>query len=271
MGDIARRPSAESFWALHDVSLSVRPGEALGVIGRNGSGKSTLMRILGGVMRPDAGRITHDGPVRGLLDLNTGMHPDLTGRENVFINGIIAGNSRREVEAKFDEIVAFAELEHCIDEPMRTYSTGMRMRLGFAVAVHVSPGVLLIDEVLSVGDLAFQEKCLARIKAFKDAGAAIVLISHDLTQVAGLCEKTLWLSDGTQTALGPSGEVVAAYREAMHAETRRRTPRDTQSRLLPGGRELIAGVNRFGSLEAEILDVRLLKRGGRGHGRHGAG
>lgn len=211
-----RRHEGERRKALDDVSLAVSPGEMLGVIGRNGSGKSTLLRLLGGVMRPDSGTITSTAPVKGLLDLNAGMHPDLTGRDNIFIGGILGGLLRSEVAERLDAITEFAGLSAHIDQPVRTYSSGMKLRLGFGIAAHLDPRILLIDEVLAVGDLAFQEKCLARIDEFREKGCAIVLITHDLSQVRARCNRVLWLDAGRVKMEGAPDEVVDAYEEAAH-------------------------------------------------------
>lgn len=250
----------ERFWPVRNVSFDVGPGQMLGVIGHNGSGKSTLLRMLGGVMMPDAGRIERQGRLSGLLDLNAGLHPDLSGRDNVMINGVIAGLSRRDVAARFDEIVAFAELEDVIDGPVRTYSAGMKLRLGFAVAVHVDPGILLIDEVLSVGDMAFQQKCVDRVRAYKTEGSAIVLVSHDLAQVEALCDQVLWLRHGEIVALGRPGQVIGDYKAEMSRISRALTPALLQPKRSSGGVLLRPGDNRYGSLEVEIEQVRLLDR-----------
>ncbi len=249
--------------ALDEVSFSVAPGEMLGVIGRNGSGKSTLLRILGGVMQPDRGHLALAAQPNGILELNAGMHPDLTGRENIQIGGVLAGLLRSEVEARADAIIGFAELEGHIDDPVRTYSAGMKLRLGFAVAVHVEPAILLIDEVLSVGDLAFQQKCLARIREFQARGCAIVLISHDLHQVGSSCDRALWLDRGKVRALGDAADVVAAYTRAVSDETLRRTVSAPADHRLESGVTLRSGENRLGSQEATIAGVRLRDGEGR--------
>ncbi len=254
---LPQRSSDDRFWAVRDASFTVARGQMLGVLGQNGSGKSTLLRMLGGVMRPDEGEVTHRGRLRGLLDLNSGMHPDLSGRENVFINGVIAGLTYRQIRERFDEIVAFAELEESIDAPVRTYSAGMKLRLGFAVSTHTDPEILLIDEVLSVGDLSFQQKCLKRVETFKEAGCAIVLITHDLTQLVELCDQALWLQHGECIARGEPQVLVGEYQAQMMSESRRRAPADAAVMLTADGVELRQNENRFGSREAEILDVRL--------------
>ncbi|MBN9318256.1 MAG: hypothetical protein BGN86_01095 [Caulobacterales bacterium 68-7] len=255
---VLRPRSRGELWALRGVDLEVGEGEMLGVIGHNGSGKSTLLRVLGGVMRADEGTVERAAHVNGLLELNTGMHPDLSGRENILINGVVAGLTREEVVQRFDAIVDFAELEPFIDNPVRTYSSGMKLRLGFAVAAHVRPRILLIDEILSVGDIAFQEKCLQRIQEFKRDGCAIVLITHDLSQVEQSCDRAIWLRKGQVAAVGSPEMLVGEYRAEMLAETSRRTPGAAAAQMTAGGQHLVLNENRFGSLETVIQDVRLL-------------
>lgn len=257
-----RSSPAQVHWAVRGVSLDVKAGQALGVLGHNGSGKSTLLRMLGGVMQPDEGTITRAGKVRGLLELTTGIHGDLSGRENIYINGVIAGLTRREITARIDEIIEFSELGEAIDTPVRTYSSGMKLRLGFSVAAHADPDVLLIDEVLSVGDLAFQKKCLDRIHAIREGGCAIVLITHELDQIERICERAIWMSQGRCIAEGAPGMLVGEYRVAMDVETSLRAPKDVQAVVLPSGVRLAMGDNRFGSLDAEIVDVRILDADG---------
>lgn len=208
------RPQDE-FWGLRHVSLAVGVGRMLGVIGHNGAGKSTLLRLIGGVGRPDEGHITTRGRIGALLDLGAGSHPDLTGRDNIMLHGVIAGLTRRQVLSRFDSIVAFAELERFIDNPLRTYSSGMQMRLAFAVAAHTDPDILLIDEVLSVGDAAFQKKCLQAIREYKRNGCAILLISHEMNQIQELCDEVCWLHGGQVVACGEAEATCAQYMEAM--------------------------------------------------------
>lgn len=264
-----------TFWALRGVSFSVEPGEMLGVVGSNGSGKSTLLRMLGGVMRPDEGRIRAAAEVSGLLDLNAGMHPDLTGRENAIGVGILSGLSRAEITARMDDVIDFAEIEGFIDEPVRTYSAGMRLRLGFAVAAQTRPRILLVDEVLAVGDIGFQRKCLDRIAEFRAGGCAIVLISHDLAQVEATCDRVLWLRDGAVAGLGAARGVVSLFQSEMLQATAERTPE-----AAPGEEDVPAQVgaahlrlnhNRFGSLESRITRVQLLDASGREVSRVGTG
>ncbi|HEU4325550.1 MAG TPA: ABC transporter ATP-binding protein [Roseiflexaceae bacterium] len=253
---------AEWRWGLRDVSFNVAPGTMLGVVGANGAGKSTLLRLIGGVGRPDEGRVVTCGRIGALLDLGAGFHPDLSGRENVQIAGVIAGLTRAELAGRFDEIVAFAELECAIDAPLRTYSSGMQMRLAFAVAVHTDPEILLIDEVLSVGDMAFQHKCVARIDQLKAQGCAIVLVSHEVDQLRRLCDQALWLREGQCAAYGAAEAVVGQYVAAMTDETRRRTPSQAHALELPSGTRLELHHNRFGSLEVTIGAVELLDASG---------
>jgi len=203
------------FWALREINFSVPRGEVLGVIGANGAGKSTLLGLIGGVGRPEEGHLEVHGRVGGLLELGAGFHPDLTGRENVIINGIICGLTRHEVDQRFAEIVAFAELEEAINDPLRTYSTGMRMRLGFSIAAHTEPEILLVDEVLAVGDIAFQQKCLDRIRRYQKRGCTILIVSHNTTQVREFCDRVIWLHAGRIQACNGPTLVVNEYEQAM--------------------------------------------------------
>jgi lipopolysaccharide transport system ATP-binding protein len=214
---------AECFWGLREVSFRAVPGRMIGVVGRNGAGKSTLLRLIGGVGWPDEGSVRTRGRVGALLNLGAGFHADLTGRDNAFVAGVISGLTRREVTERFDSIVAFAELERFIDNPLRTYSTGMQMRLAFAIAVHVEPEILLIDEVLSVGDLAFQRKCLERIARFKAEGCTIILVSHEASLVRELCDEAIWLSAGRLRAQGSAKMVVNQSLRVARARDNRST------------------------------------------------
>jgi lipopolysaccharide transport system ATP-binding protein len=212
---LRRLTPVEIFWALRDVNLVVEPGRTVGIIGANGAGKSTLLRLIGGVSKPDEGRIHTHGRIGALLDLSAGFHPDLTGRENVFVNGVISGLTRQEIAQRFDSIVSFAELEDFIDNPLRTYSTGMQMRLGFAVAAHTEPEILLIDEWLAVGDVAFENKCLKRIRQFQHDGTTIAVVSHNASMIQDLCDAALWLKAGQVAAYGPANQVVHQYLDEM--------------------------------------------------------
>jgi lipopolysaccharide transport system ATP-binding protein len=204
-------PESDTLWALQDVSFEIRPGEVVGVIGRNGAGKSTLLKILARITEPTTGQVVLSGRVRSLLEIGTGFHPELTGRENVFLNGAILGMRRAEIQRKFDEIVAFAEVERFLDTPVKHYSTGMYLRLAFAVAAHLEPEILLVDEVLAVGDAAFQRKCLGKMGDVAKTGRTILLVSHNMGAVTSICERGLVLEAGHMVFSGPAIEAVALY------------------------------------------------------------
>jgi lipopolysaccharide transport system ATP-binding protein len=246
-----------SLWALEDVSLTVEAGASVGLVGPNGAGKSTLLRLIGGVGRPDRGSITTQGRIGALLELGAGFHPDLTGRESAMLAGVIAGLSRGEVRRLLPAIVAFAELEDFLDSPLRTYSSGMVARLAFSIAAHIEPDLLLIDEVLAVGDLSFQRRCIDRIRAFQQEGVTIVLISHDPQLIAELCQQVVWLRGGRVAAQGPPGEVTARYTAEMVAQTLSITPDTAAVSFTRGGGELRMRQNRFGSQEATLGAVTL--------------
>ncbi len=206
-----RDGGADDLWALQDISFAVEPGEAFGIIGHNGAGKSTMLKLLAGIMPVTRGRIDRQGRLACLIEVGAGFHPELTGRENVYLNGVILGMTRREVQARMDSIVAFADLEKFMDVPVKRYSSGMYMRLGFSVAVHAHPEVLLIDEVLAVGDHAFQHRCLQTIGDLRRQGTAVVLVSHSFFTVLGTCSRAMWLDHGKVRSIGPAEEVVKAY------------------------------------------------------------
>jgi lipopolysaccharide transport system ATP-binding protein len=210
-----RRTPHEVFWALRDVSLQVKQGEVLGLIGRNGAGKTTLLKILSRITKPTAGWAEIHGRVGSLLEVGTGFHPELTGRENTFLSGAILGMSKKEIERKFDEIVAFAELDKFIDTPVKHYSSGMYVRLAFAVAAHLEPEILLVDEVLAVGDINFQKKCLGKMGDVARAGRTVVLISHQMNQIRRLCHRVIWVDGGAIRQNGPAHDVVSAYESSM--------------------------------------------------------
>jgi lipopolysaccharide transport system ATP-binding protein len=203
--------ASHEFWAVRDVSFEVGPGDVVGIIGPNGAGKSTALKLLSRILRPNSGRAEVRGRVGALIEVAAGFHPDLTGRENVFLQGAILGMTRADTAARFDEIVAFAELERFIDTPVKHYSSGMNARLGFSVVAHLEPDVLLVDEVLAVGDTRFQQKCHARMRRFRDEGVAMVFVSHNLTAIAQLCNTTLLLDAGRAVAVGRTTEVIARY------------------------------------------------------------
>ena len=242
------RTQPTDVWALHDVSLAVQPGEAVGLIGRNGSGKTTLLRLVAGIIKPTAGQVRAEGRIGSLLELGAGFHLDFTGRENVFLNGAIQGLRRADIRQRFDEIVAFAELEHAIDRPVRTYSSGMTMRLGFAIAAFLDADVLLLDEVFAVGDEAVQRKCFGRIFAFKRAGGTIVFVSHDASAVERLCERSVLLDVGRVAFDGPTREAVTRYRRALADDAN------------PAERG--AGLREWGSGEATIESAVLVGKEG---------
>ncbi len=240
------RSRYEDFWALRDLSLEIPSGKTFGFIGENGSGKSTLLKCIAKILRPDEGRISVEGKVSALLELGAGFHPELSGRENVYLNGSILGLGRRELDRKFDDIVGFAGLERFIDAPVKNYSSGMYVRLGFSVAINVDPDVLLVDEVLAVGDEEFQRKCNEKFFQLKANGTTIVIVSHDLGSVRSLCDVVGWLEEGGMREVGPADEVVDAYLDHVHM-----------------GREDESGRgSRWGSGEARLDCIELLDAAG---------
>jgi len=238
------RSKPREVWALEDVSFRVEPGHAVGLVGRNGSGKTTLLRLLSGIVRPTGGRVEVGGRVGALLELGAGFQPDFSGRDNVFLSGSIYGLSRADVRRHFDEIVHFAGLEQAIDLPVRTYSSGMQMRLGFAIAAHMEADVLLLDEVFAVGDEEFQRKCFGRIFEFKQAGGTIVFVSHDAGSVERLCERAILLKAGRVEFDGSTHDAIVAYHRQLANE------RDPDERR--------AGLREWGSGEARIVEAALL-------------
>lgn len=207
--------SDNTFWALRNVSFEVKHGDVVGIIGRNGAGKSTLLKILSRITKPTEGHVKINGRVGSLLEVGTGFHPELTGRENIFLNGTILGMKRKEIERKFDEIVAFAEIEKFLDTPVKRYSSGMYVRLAFAVAAHLEPEILVIDEVLAVGDAAFQKKCLSQMGDAAKGGRTVLFVSHQMNQIRRLCEKCIWLNNGQVQEVGSTVQVISAYEAAM--------------------------------------------------------
>src|SRR5688572_19094667 len=210
---VRRNGKAENtkFWALKDVSFDVMPGEVVGIIGRNGAGKSTLLKVLSRITEPTTGRVELYGRVGSLLEVGTGFHPELTGRENIFLNGAILGMRREEINKKFDEIVDFAEIEEFLDTPVKRYSSGMYVRLAFAVAAHLEPEILVVDEVLSVGDAQFQKKCLGKMREVSEHGRTVLFVSHDMQAVARLCSRIIWFQDGTKREDGKSESIIGSY------------------------------------------------------------
>jgi ABC-type polysaccharide/polyol phosphate transport system ATPase subunit len=285
LGDL--RPD-ETFEALHNVSFRVSGGATFGIIGRNGSGKSTMLKLVAGITKPTSGHVKVDGRISALIELGAGFHPEISGRENVFINAVMLGLSKREIARRFDEIVEFAELRDFIDAPVKTYSSGMYMRLGFAVAIHVDPDVLLVDEVLAVGDAGFTHKCLDKFAEFRRRGKTILLVTHSLGLVERFCDEALWLDGGRVRAAGDPMRVVAAYvtdvgkdEEQQLAATDARAQQaatvspDDATAVLPDHPIEVAEApadmfrateGRWGSREVEIADVAILA--GDGEPRH---
>jgi lipopolysaccharide transport system ATP-binding protein len=252
-----------TFQALKEVTFTVPSGHTLGIIGRNGSGKSTLLKLLAGIYRPDHGKIVVQGKVGALLELGAGFHPEFSGRENILINGIVLGLSKRAVRQQLDNIVRFAELEAFIDEPVKTYSAGMYMRLGFSVAVHADPDVLLIDEILAVGDEGFFQKCYDKLAAFRRLGKTIILVSHDLNTVSRWCDTVVWIEDGMVQEQGLPQRVVDLYRQHVAAQEAN-VAIGEHLRLVEEVRQAPAGetANRWGSREVEIVSVKMLHTSG---------
>ena len=248
-------PAADSaVRALTDVSFEVAPGETVGIVGPNGSGKSTLLKLLAGIVRPTEGEVEVRGRLAALLELGAGFHPELSGRENVEVAGLLLGLTRKEIARRFDAIVRFAELEEFLDAPLRTYSSGMAVRLGFSIAAHSDPDVLLVDEVLAVGDEAFAHRSLEKFSEFEKAGKTILLVSHDLPLVAARCRRAIWLDAGRVAADGPAPETVARYRERV-------AEREGGRRLAPGPPSRSA--ESIGSGRARVLAARVLDGAGR--------
>jgi lipopolysaccharide transport system ATP-binding protein len=255
IGLLRRNDSArEEFWALKDVSFTIPAGETVGIIGPNGAGKSTVLKLVSRIIEPTSGRVESNGRLGALLELGAGFHPDLTGRENVYLNGSILGLSHREIDRQFDSIVDFAEIARFIDMPVRNYSSGMLMRLGFAVATSFHPDILLIDEVLAVGDQAFQAKCLQYITQMREQGVTILFVSHGLDMVRRLCHRAIWLDEGQVQAIGPADEVITSYLSQVW--------KDTNIRLLDEGDATGRG-SRWGSGEAIVTKVEFLNEAGR--------
>jgi lipopolysaccharide transport system ATP-binding protein len=234
----------EEFWALKDVSFEVKHGEVIGIIGRNGAGKTTLLKILSRITEPSTGRFNIKGRVASLLEVGTGFHPELTGRENIFLNGAILGMTRQEIKKKFDEIVDFAEIEKFLDTPVKRYSSGMYVRLAFAVAAHLEPEILVVDEVLAVGDADFQKKCLGKIGEVASGGRTVLFVSHNMAAINKLCPKVLWLDQGLLFKLGDSQQIVSEYLSSNAA--------------YKGERVWNEGIANRGINELKIIAVRLI-------------
>lgn len=262
----------EEFLALNNVSFEINKGERVGIIGRNGAGKSTLLKILSQITEPTAGRITMEGRVSSLLEVGTGFHPELTGRENIFLNGAILGMGKREIQSKFDEIVAFAEIEQFLDTPVKRYSSGMYVRLAFSIAAHLDPEILIIDEVLAVGDSVFQKKCLDRMNAIGREGKTILYVSHNLATVEALCTKAILLNKGMLAAQGGITEVANIYndrgvimKQEIDLSTIERTERNKQDVIfqklvfnklpIPAGEKIVFDIHLHSNIKRKFSDI----------------
>lgn len=213
--DFFRPNAAEDFWALSNINFKIKKGESIGIIGANGSGKSTILKLIAGVLTSTKGLVLVNGRISPLIELGAGFHPELSGRDNIYLNGTILGLSRGEIDQKIDEIILFSELEEFIDTPVKHYSSGMYMRLGFSIAVSINPDILLVDEILAVGDIGFQEKCLEKMRAFHKEGVTIIIISHALELVSSFCQKVILLSNGKIIEMGQTAKVVKKYQKLM--------------------------------------------------------
>ncbi len=254
LAKLGRRRAYEDFWALQDVNFCVTKGTTLGIVGENGSGKSTLLKCIAKVLPPTKGKITINGRVSALLELGAGFHPDLTGRENVYLNGSILGLKRREIDKLFSSIVEFAELGQFIDIPVKNYSSGMYARLGFAVAINVNPDILLVDEVLAVGDVSFQNKCFEAFKRLKNEGKTIIIVSHTLSSIHEFCDRVLLLNQGKVVCEGPTDYVLNKYEQMnIGALAKRQAEFNKQNQLK-------AAIDRWGSGEVRITNIQLLDR-----------
>lgn len=241
-----RRANYEDFWAVKDVSFAIPEGSTFGIIGSNGSGKSTLLKCLAGILTPDAGRLRINGRIAALLELGAGFHPELSGRENIYLNGAILGMTKAEIDKRLDDIVGFSGLERFIDAPVKNYSSGMVVRLGFSIAANVEPEILLIDEVLAVGDAEFQQRCYEKIERFRTDGRTIVIVSHGLSQIEQMCDTVAWLEKANLKEVGNAFEVVQSYNGASHNAVKRADGEIG---------------DRWGSGEAQITGVELLSEG----------
>ena len=235
------RAQFEEFWALSDVSFDIPQGKTFGLLGHNGSGKSTLLKCIARILAPDKGSIATTGRMAAMLEVGSGFHPELSGRENIYLNGAILGMSRREIDSKLDAIIDFSGVERFIDQPVKNYSSGMYVRLGFSVSIHVEPDILLVDEVLAVGDMEFQNKCMDKFAQLKDQGRTVVVVSHGLEQMRTFCDQAAWLDHGTLVDVGAAAEVIDTYSDVAHRAV-----------------EVEGGGTRFGSGEAMIEKIELL-------------
>lgn len=250
------------FHALKDVSIHVQPGKALGLIGRNGSGKSTLLKLISGIYLPDQGQVKREGRISALIELGAGFHPDFSGRENIYLGGVMYGLTRQQIDERFDAIVEYAELADCIDDPVRTYSSGMYMRLGFSLAIHTDPDILLIDEVLAVGDASFISKCHDTISELKRKGKTLIFVTHDLPSVVRWCDEVIWLAHGEIKRRGEPRRIIDAY--LAEVEESHKEKLDVENQKLSEGSESATeegNSERWGSKDVELFDVRMQKPG----------
>jgi lipopolysaccharide transport system ATP-binding protein len=249
-----KRISQEDFLALQDISFEIEQGERLGIIGRNGAGKSTLLKLLSRITAPSQGRILLKGRVGSLLEVGTGFHPELTGRENIFLNGAILGMSRQEIKKKFDEIVEFAEVERFLDTPVKRYSSGMYVRLAFAVAAHLEPEILLVDEVLAVGDAKFQKKCINKLQENSDQGKTVLFVSHNMGALESLCQRAIWLDKGILVKNGPVTEVISAYLQTLQEIKSCKVDLSNHENRLPGMFQIIKSASIYNK-KNEFVDT----------------
>jgi ABC-type polysaccharide/polyol phosphate transport system ATPase subunit len=274
---------AQEFWAVSDVSFDIIKGETMGIIGRNGAGKSTLLQLICGTLTPTSGQVQVNGKVSALLELGAGFNPEFTGRENVYINGAIMGLSRQDVDKRYDNIAAFADIGDFINQPVKTYSSGMYVRLAFAAAIHVDPDILIVDEALAVGDMFFQAKCMARMRQMMDAGVTVLFVSHDTSAVRSFCQRCAFFANGKLKEIGKASEVVASYMGTLHEEMNQELKREINIQKSRNIREkknykqddnldkiseiyvsttqeveLAKGFSRYGDGDAKVLDIKLL-------------
>lgn len=242
-----RRAAYEDFWALSDVSFEIKEGKTFGLFGHNGSGKSTLLKCIAKILTPDKGKITARGRMAAMLEVGSGFHPELSGRENIYLNGAILGMTKKEIDSKFDDIVDFSGVGQFIDQPVKNYSSGMYVRLGFSVSIHVEPDILLVDEILAVGDLEFQERCLSKFADFREEGRTVVVVSHSLGQMRTFCDEAAWLDHGVLQDVGPAAPLIDKYSDVAHGATKVKDGIGT----------------RFGTGEAQIKRIEMLDADGR--------
>lgn len=268
---LQRSTSKEKYWVLNDISFEIEQGEMVGIIGPNGAGKSTILKLVSRIIEPTSGQMEVNGRLGALLELGAGFHPDLTGRENVYLNGAFLGRTKADMDGVFDDIVEFSEMERFIDIPVKHYSSGMYMRLGFSIAIHLQPEILLVDEILAVGDRSFQLRCLDRVQELKRQGVTIILVSHDLAQVRNMCDRAIWVEEGQVQAEGPVEPVLSEY--LAHAlDPNRQVARSPRRGALEGGRQSKDDSSwRWGSGEASITQVQFLDAEGHPHASFEAG